>query len=158
MRFSNDRFRQCAADLSRAIMELSIETRMADLPSDWIKDGAKVNEIGQDAALMFSTQTGLGANAVQQLANPSPVNGEIIPPSKSIEPIKGNITGAGFLADLFRQRIADTKATLAKAGEDLNAAVADLEDVATQAVNRVKSVKAETADLKAALGLSSNNE
>ena len=86
------------------------------------------------------------------------LTGEIIPPAKSVEPIKGNITGAGYLAGLFRQRIADVKATLAKSGEDLNDAVTELEDVATQAVNRVKSVKAETADLKAALGLTSNSE
>lgn len=144
MRFSNDRFRQYAADLSRAIIELSIETRMADLPSDWIRNGAKLNDVSKQAT--------------NQLANPSPVNGEIIPPSKSVEPIKGNITGAGFLAGLFRQRIADTKATLAQAGEELNGAITDLENVAAQAVNRVKSVKAETADLKAALGLTSNSE
>lgn len=105
---------------------------MAEFPSDWIRRGP-VNppDIPKNA-----------------------MNGEIIKP----EPIKGNITGAGYLAGLFRQRIADTKATLANAGNELNAAVKDLEDVATQAVNQVKAVKAETADLKAALGLNSNGD
>lgn len=134
MRYSPERFSRYARELQRALIETSM-----DLPSDWIRNGAKVNETPIPAVTLIEQP-----------------KVEIITPKA--EPLKKNITGATFLAGLFRQRIADTRATLAKAGEDLNAAVTELEDTATHAVNQVKAVKAETADLKAALGLNSNGE
>lgn len=142
MRFSNDRFRQYAADLSRAILELSIETKMADLPSDWIRNGAKLNDVSKQAT--------------NQLANPSPVNGEIIPPSKSIEPIKSSFIGASSLASLIRNQQEKIKAQFAKAGEDLVKVIAEGQELADAATSQVKAAKAEVADLKAALGLNSN--
>lgn len=76
----------------------------------------------------------------------------------SPEPIKKNLTGATFLAGLIRQQMADTKAQLAKAGDDMQKAMTDLQQVASAATDQVKAVQAETADLKAALGLNSNGE
>lgn len=76
----------------------------------------------------------------------------------AVEPIKKNLTGATFLAGLIRQQMADTKAQLAKAGDDMQKAMTDLQQVATAATDQVKAVQAETADLKAALGLNSNGD
>lgn len=75
---------------------------------------------------------------------------------KPSEPIKKNLTGATFLAGLIRQQMADTKAQLAKAGEDMQRAMGELQQVASAATDQVKAVQAETADLKAALGMNSN--
>jgi hypothetical protein len=79
-------------------------------------------------------------------------------PAKPADPIKKNLTGATFLAGLIRKQMADTKAQLAKAGQDMQTAMTDLQQVATAATDQVKAVQAETADLKAALGLNSNGE
>jgi hypothetical protein len=78
--------------------------------------------------------------------------------AKPADPIKKNLTGATFLAGLIRKQMADTKAQLAKAGQDMQTAMTDLQQVATAATDQVKAVQAETADLKAALGLNSNSE
>lgn len=67
-----------------------------------------------------------------------------------------NITGASFLANHFRTLIADTKAQLAKAGDDMSVAMAELAQTADHAIKQVKIVQTETADLKAALGLHTN--
>lgn len=71
-------------------------------------------------------------------------------------PIKKNLTGASFLADLIRQQQAAIKTQLAKAGEEMSIAMTELQDTANEATNQVKAVKAETADLRAALGMNSN--
>lgn len=72
------------------------------------------------------------------------------------EPIKKNLTGATFLASLIRKQQADIKQQLADAGSEMTKAITELQGVADEATNQVKAVKAETADLKAALGLNSN--
>lgn len=83
-----------------------------------------------------------------------------VPPVNKLtpdEPIKKNLTGASFLADLIRTQQASIKQQLAQAGTELTAAMTELQDTANEATNQVKAVKAETADLRAALGLNSND-
>jgi hypothetical protein len=67
-----------------------------------------------------------------------------------------NVTGASALGNLFRKHLADVKAQLAQAGEEMDGAMVELKSTASQATEMVKAVKAETADLKASLGLHSN--
>lgn len=67
------------------------------------------------------------------------------------------VTGAKALGNMFRGHLADIKAQIDKAGQDMNVAMSDLKDTATQATEMVKQVQAETMDLKASLGLHSNN-
>ena len=74
------------------------------------------------------------------------------------EPIKKNLTGASFLANLIRTQHAAIKEQLSKAGTEMTDAINELQGIANEATNQVKAVKAETADLKAALGLNSNGE
>jgi hypothetical protein len=73
------------------------------------------------------------------------------------KPKMANITGATALGNQFRTLLAGVKAQLDQASSDMNSAMTELTDTASQATAMVKQVKAETADLKAALGLSSNN-
>lgn len=70
--------------------------------------------------------------------------------------VMANVTGASALGSLFRNHLADVKAQLAKASQEMDVAMGDLKDTASQATEMVKAVKAETADLKASLGLHSN--
>ena len=67
-----------------------------------------------------------------------------------------SVTGAKFLAEQIRNQLASTKAQLAQAGNEMSAAMTELQATADEATKQVKEVQAETADLKAALGLSSN--
>lgn len=68
-----------------------------------------------------------------------------------------SITGAKFLGSQFREQLAQVKATLANASTEMGSAMQELTEVAGQAVRTVKSVRDETAELKAALGLASND-
>lgn len=70
---------------------------------------------------------------------------------------KMGITGAPLLGDQFRNQLAEVKKALDAASTEMGAAMGELKDTAVQATNMVKQVKSETADLKAALGLNSNN-
>ena len=72
------------------------------------------------------------------------------------ENTKMSVTGAKFLADQIRTQLAAAKAQLDQAGEEMTAAMSELQGVADEATQQVKAVQAETADLKAALGLNSN--
>ena len=74
------------------------------------------------------------------------------------EPIKKNLTGASFLANLIRTQQAAIKKQLADAGTEMTVAMSELQGIANEATNQVKAVKAETADLNAALGLNSNGD
>ena len=98
----------------------------------------------------------------QIMSEPTPVPTPIpvvdISTAVVAEPIKKNLTGASFLANLIRTQQAAIKAQLAQAGTELTAAMTELQDTANEATNQVKAVKAETADLKAALGLNSNGD
>lgn len=67
-----------------------------------------------------------------------------------------NLTGATSLANTIRTLLAQTKAQLDKAGNDLTVAVGELQSTATEASKQVRIVQTETADLRAALGLGSN--
>lgn len=68
-----------------------------------------------------------------------------------------SITGAPLLGEQFRSLLGEVKKQLAQAAEEMNGAMGELKDTTVQAAGMVKQVKAETADLKAALGLNSNN-
>lgn len=70
---------------------------------------------------------------------------------------KMGITGAPLLGDQFRNQLAEVKKVLDSAGAEMTGAMNELKDTASQATAMVKQVKSETADLKAALGLTSNN-
>lgn len=72
------------------------------------------------------------------------------------KPKMANITGATALGNQFRTLLAGVKAQLDSASNDMNVAMTELKNTSDQATEMVKQVKAETADLKAALGLSSN--
>jgi hypothetical protein len=85
-----------------------------------------------------------------------PANQMVTPDPKPA--IKKNLTGASFLANLIRTQHAAIKKQLADAGTEMTVAMTELQDTANEATNQVKAVKAETADLKAALGLNSNGE
>lgn len=67
------------------------------------------------------------------------------------------ITNAGQLGEQFRTLLGEVKKQLADATVEMNGAMTELKDTTNQAVGMVKQVKTETADLKAALGLNSNN-
>lgn len=88
-------------------------------------------------------------------AAPAPAPPKLIVQAIPVAPRK-NLTGASFLANLIRQQQAAIKKQIADAGTEMQAAMTELQDVANEATNQVKAVKAETADLKAALGLNSN--
>lgn len=68
-----------------------------------------------------------------------------------------SITGATLLGDQFRSQLAGVKQKLAKATGDMTKAMTELSDTADQAGEAVKQVVQETADLKSALGLNTNN-
>lgn len=68
-----------------------------------------------------------------------------------------NVTGASFLGDQFRANLAAVKDKIGKAGQKMNDALKELDDTATQASQMADQVSTETADLKAAMGLHSNN-
>jgi hypothetical protein len=76
------------------------------------------------------------------------------PPLPEEKPM--SVTGAKFLAEQIRNQLAEAKAQLTQAGEEMTGAVTELKGVADQATKQVQDIKAETADLKAALGLNSN--
>ncbi len=67
-----------------------------------------------------------------------------------------SITGASLLGDQFRRQLAEVKDKLSRSSEKMGTAMTELKDTAVQADDMVKQVEAETADLKAALGLTSN--
>jgi len=83
---------------------------------------------------------------------------DLVPPAVKAEPIKKNLTGASFLANLIRTQQAAIKQQLAEAGTELTAAMTELQATANEATNQVNAVKAETADLRAALGMNSNGD
>lgn len=68
-----------------------------------------------------------------------------------------SITGAKFLGNQFREQLAAVKDMLSKASDDMGNSMKELQDVAGQATQIVKSVQDETAELKAALGLVTNS-
>lgn len=68
-----------------------------------------------------------------------------------------NVTGASFLGEQFRANLAAVKDKIGKAGQKMNDALKELDDTATQASQMADQVSTETADLKAAMGLHSNN-
>ena len=72
------------------------------------------------------------------------------------ENTKMSVTGAKFLAEQIRNQLAAAKAQLNQAGQEMTDVMAELQDTANAATQQVKDIKAETADLKAALGLNSN--
>jgi len=72
------------------------------------------------------------------------------------ENTKVSVTGAKFLAEQIRNQLAAAKAQLNQAGQEMTDVMAELQDTANAATQQVKDIKAETADLKAALGLNSN--
>lgn len=93
--------------------------------------------------------------AVQALAITPPIS-EAPKPVQVVPAPRKNLTGASFLANLIRQQQAAIKKQIAEAGTEMQVAMTELQDVANEATNQVKAVKAETADLRAALGLNSN--
>lgn len=118
----------------------------------------KTVEVGQNATHAEVAQALTGSS----MTDPLPVV-EIAPPADgkaavAAESIKKNLTGASFLANLIREQQAAIKKQLADAGTEMSAAMTELQGVANEATNQVKAVKAETADLKAALGLNSNGD
>lgn len=134
MRYSPERFSRYARELQRALIETSM-----DLPSDWIRNGAKVNETPIPAVTLIEQP-----------------KVEILPPTK--DPVKSSFIGASSLASLIRNQQAKIKEQFAKAGEDLVKVISEGQQLADAATNQVKAAKAEVADLKAALGLNSNAE
>lgn len=68
-----------------------------------------------------------------------------------------NVTSAKEVGDQFRTALARIKAKLSKTAENATRSFAELEDTANLADETVKAVDREAADLKAALGLSTNN-
>lgn len=67
-----------------------------------------------------------------------------------------NVTGASLLGSQFRSSLAAVKDKINKAGQKMTDALKDLDDTAAQASAMADQVTAETADLKAALGLHTN--
>lgn len=67
-----------------------------------------------------------------------------------------NVTGASLLGSQFRSNLAAVKDKINKAGQKMTDALKDLDDTAAQASAVADQVTAETADLKAALGLHTN--
>lgn len=67
-----------------------------------------------------------------------------------------SFTGAGYLANQFRALLDDVKADLAVASQEMAHAVSELKATADEAFEHVKTVRKETAELKAAFGLHSN--
>lgn len=73
------------------------------------------------------------------------------------ESMASNITGASLLGDQFKSALAEIKTAITKTQGEMTAALSDLKDTAGQASGMVAQIKQESAQLKAALGLSTNN-
>lgn len=67
-----------------------------------------------------------------------------------------NVTGASLLGSQFRSNLAAVKDKIDKAGKKMTDALKELDDTASHASQMADQVTAETADLKAALGLHTN--
>ncbi len=175
--FSPFLFRLYASDLSEAIYDLSRETMGAtsNLRQQLGIDNVRVrfgdnrqfitmtNPDGSETTveLDVTASTDEIARALNiagpKMTPPLPTN-DIVPLAvRSVAPIKKNLTGASFLADLIRTQQAAIKQQLAQAGTDMTSAMTELQGIANEATNQVKAVQAETADLRAALGLNSNS-
>lgn len=154
MSFSPARFSIYSKDLSEALLQMSRE-RM------------QTRVIGSNKYVTLDGKTVMvGAEATEQevakALNLEKIDGQTtavaVPKVTTLTPIAKNLTGASFLAQLIRSQQAAIKKQLADAGSEMSEAMSELQDVANEATNQVKAVKAETADLKAALGLNSNSD
>lgn len=167
--FSPLRFSAYARDLEQAILNMGSQSELRkalgrdDIEvrfgggKQFITMDDKTIEIGANASpadVARALNVAKVDEAVQALPAPKPVSAA---PAPAPVPRK-NLTGASFLANLIRQQQAAIKAQIAQAGTEMQTAMSELQEVANEATNQVKAVKAETADLKAALGLNSNGE
>jgi hypothetical protein len=180
--FSPDRFQRYARDLGRAIYEMSEEyksdmgslTKLKEaLGSDNIRlrygNGKqfvtmddKTVELPADAspedvAKALNVTPVPVVNLVEEPKPDSPVPASE-PPAKPAAPIAKNRTGASFFANLIRTQQAAFKEQFAKAGQEMQSALEEMKELADAATQEAKHVKAEAADLRAALGLSTNGE
>lgn len=147
---------EARAHFNVANVERSYQTEGTDLIVTWLP----ASERGApDMAQLAST---LDA-AVDRINSGVAVAGHseiLVVPTKQINGetiMAGPVTGAKALGNMFRGHLAEIKSQIDKAGQEMNIAMGDLKETATQATEMVKAVKAETADLKASLGLHSNN-
>jgi hypothetical protein len=98
-------------------------------------------------------------NLVEEPKQDAPVPPqEAAKPVQQPAPIAKNRTGAGYFANLVRTQQAAFKEQFAKAGQEMEAALNEMKQLADAATQEAKHVKAEAADLRAALGLNSNGE
>lgn len=155
--FSPARFDKYEKELERAIWRLSRETRTRNMADPEWNNPYQAQGQGTVTGIPATPSPEVGTPISTPLPPVVMTPAPIVAPVKKPDAIRPNRTGAGFLAHLIRTQQERIKATLAKAGEELNVAMSELDQVATEAVNHVKAVKQETADLKASLGLNSNN-
>lgn len=134
---------------------------------------AKLSELDQQARAFFGAENvnryvhHEGTDAVVEWAPAQAIPGSVVAEvaatlDQAVKQINGakvmaNVTGASALGEQFRNHLAAVKAQIAQAGVKMDKAMGDLTDTAAQANEMVKAVEAETADLKASLGLHSNN-
>lgn len=79
-----------------------------------------------------------------------------LPANEIAAPIRKSITGASFLGEQFKARIAAAKATVEGAKTSIVSALSEIETAAAHASDVAKAIQAEADDLKAALGQVSN--
>lgn len=178
--FNALRFHAYAKDLEQAVLRLSRESMsvqdlkeaLKDIPGSsgltvsYAGNGDQVISLGGrriEVGPMASNDEIRKALSVRMSDQTENVTATPVPvvqmtPAVAITSPRKNLTGASFLANLIRQQQAAIKAQIAQAGTEMQAAMTELQDVANEATNQVKAVKAETADLKAALGLNSNGD
>lgn len=182
--FSPERFRRYADDLARAIYEMSEEHKSSMGSLQKLKEALGSDNIklrfggGKQFVTMDDKTVELPAEAspedVAKALNVTPVpvvnlvdepkqDAQSVPqvapePAKLSAPISKNRTGAGYFANLVRTQQAAFKEQFAKAGEEMQAALDEMKELADAATQEAKHVKAEAADLRAALGLNSNGE
>lgn len=158
--FSPLRFSQYAADLSKAVRYLEREMLDREKLKREFPGGLQTRIVGPNKYVTLGSKTVVVSPMASDQEIATALNLDKIDgvAAKPIEPIKKNLTGASFLANLIREQQAAIKKQLDQAGTEMQSAMSELQGVANEATNQVKAVKAETADLRAALGLNSNGE
>jgi hypothetical protein len=181
--FSPDRFRRYAKDLGRAIFAMSEEHKsgmgsLAKLKEALGSDNIKLrygngkqyvtmddktvelpaDASPEDVAKALNVTPMPHVNLVEEPKPDAPAPVQLPTPAKPTQPITKNRTGAGYFASLIREQQAALKEQFAKAGEDMKSAMSEMKELADAATQEAKHVKAEAADLRAALGMNSNGQ
>jgi hypothetical protein len=131
-----------------AIWELRLA--LADIP------GSESLTVGYAANGNQIVTIGDRSVEIGPMASTEEIRLALLNPLVKTENTSMSVTGAKFLAEQIRNQLAAAKAQLNQAGDEMTTAMGNLQSVADAATKQVQEIKAETAELQAALGLNSN--